>query len=210
MLVLVGVGLQAQSTNRTWAAITLADLKQGAIVVRLKTNDNSVNAYRNAGRADIADRIIRDREAQNRKIAAAFAENLDFCSVHFIYAKDSRAVLDGRTDVFLTKDLTADTAVNLAGKFLLFAEYGEITANLRGDEYHYSAVNKTEASTSTSGTNVIFLSDTTFTQLREPFPFYQGVFLDNYNKAVERMNRALFRSYFNLVEAAEMKKKWKK
>lgn len=78
------------------------------------------------------------------------------------------------------------------------------------DDYHYSNVNKTEASATTASTSVIFISDTTFTQIAQAFPFYQTVYLDNFNKAVDKLNRALYKSYYTLVEVAEMKKKWKK
>lgn len=201
---------QVTVTNRSLASLQLTDLKNCALIVRLKTNDNSVNAYRKAGRNDIADRIVRDRAAQNQKIADAFRQFYDFSKVYFVYARNSKAVVDGAQNFFLNDTLAVDSSITLNCKSYFFAEYGSITANLRSDEYHYSGVYQTEASTSTSGNSAIFISDTSFTQLKEPFPFYQTVYLDNYAKSVDRLNRALHKAYFNLVEMTEMKKKWKK
>lgn len=201
---------QVQPSNRTIATLQLTDLKKGALVVRLKTNENSVNAYRKAGRNDIADRIIREREAQNMKLIDAFRSSFDFCKVYFIMTKNSKALLEGKRDVFVNDNLLPDSSIVLEGNNFLFAEYGSITTNVVKDDYHYSNVNKTEASTNSASTSVIFISDTTFTQLREPFPFYQTVYLDKFDKAVDRLNRALYKSYYNLVEVAEMKQKWKK
>lgn len=188
----------------------LVDLKKGALVVRLKTNENSVNAYRKAGRNDIADRIVRERETQNIKLIDAFRASFDFCKVYFIMTKNSKALLEGKRDIFVNDKLLPDSTIRFDSTYFLFAEYGGITTNVVNDDYHYSNVNKTEASATTASTSVIFISDTTFTQLREPFPFYQTVYLDNFNKAVDKLNRALYKSYYTLVEVAEMKKKWKK
>jgi hypothetical protein len=201
---------QVLPSNRTVAAMQLADLKKGALVVRLKTNENSVNAYRKAGRNDIADRIVRERETQNIKLIDAFRTSFDFCKVYFIMTKNSKALLDGKHDIFVNDKLLPDSTIRFDSTYFLFAEYGGITTNVVNDDYHYSNVNKTEASATTASTSVIFISDTTFTQLREPFPFYQTVYLDNFNKAVDKLNRALYKSYYTLVEVAEMKKRWKK
>lgn len=190
--------LLAQS-NRLIAIQQIADLKNGALVVRLKTNDKSVEAYRRNGRNDIADRIIADRKIQNQKIVDAFRNNFDFCKVYFIHAVSTNRLLEGATDIFLNDAMELDTSIRLKETYFLLAEYGTVTANMRSDEYHYKNVGKTEPSSTATTSSAIFISDTTLTQLKEPFPFYQVVILENYNKAVSRLNNALHRFYFNRV-----------
>lgn len=183
--------------NRDIAVKQITALKDGALVVRLKTNDKSVEAYRRNGQNEVAERIIADRKVQNQKIADAFRREFDFCKVYFIYASSTNELLEGKKGIFLNDTLAADANIQLTDSFYLIAEYGAVTSNMRSDEYHYKNVNKTEATSNTTTSSAVFLSDTTLVQLKEPFPFYQIVILENYAKAVERLNSALHRFYFN-------------
>src|SRR6266852_1453519 len=54
------------------AIVHLKNLRSGTLVVRLKTNEKSIKAYRESGRNEIADRIVEDRRKQNQKIVSAF------------------------------------------------------------------------------------------------------------------------------------------
>jgi len=54
------------------AAHEIYGLKHGALVVRLKTNDKSVDAYRKAGQNTLADKIVAERAEKNLKIVEAF------------------------------------------------------------------------------------------------------------------------------------------
>lgn len=197
-------------TNKDVAIQQITALKGGALIVRLKTSDKSVEAYRRNGRTEVAERIIEERKAQNQKIINAFRTGFDFCKIYFIYASSTNDLLEGKKGIFLNDTLAIDPSIELQDSFFLIAEYGAVTANMRGDEYHYKNVNKTEATSSTSTTSALFMSDTTLVQLKEPFPFYQIVLLENYVKAVERMNNALHRFYFNRITNASFKEERKK
>src|SRR3954463_1491188 len=88
--------LQKDSVNeRTRAAITLRNLINGSVIIRLKTNQKSVDAYRKAGQHEIADRIEAERKLQNQKIYSAFVHNFNFCKTYFIYANETRDLLNG-------------------------------------------------------------------------------------------------------------------
>jgi len=201
---------QQTSTNRTLAYLQLKDMKEGVLVVRLKTNDRSVQAYRNAGRNDIADRIVRDQKNQNIKIVKAFRQYFNFCPVYFIHSRHTDSLKQGSNRYFLTDSLTVDTSIRKKDGPYFIAEYGTLMANLRSDEYHYSAVNKTESSSTATTTSAILIMDTALNQLREPFPFYQTVYMENYNKAVDKLNKGLQRAYFTQVQNAEIRKQLRK
>lgn len=215
ILLFAAIAIQATAqdnpTNRQQAADQLQQLKNGgAIVVRLKTNDKSVAAYRNNGRPEVADRIERERVVQNKKIMAAFKANFDFCKVYFIYAKNSAELVAGKKGLFLNDDLKEVDSITMNAPFYVFAEYGDVTSNVRTDEYHYDGVHHTEASGTPTSTSAIVISDTTFTQLKQPFPFYQNVMLDNYDKTITRLNNAFHKAYYHLIEVPAMKKEMKK
>jgi hypothetical protein len=197
-------------TNRDVAIEQITALKGGALVVRLKTSDKSVEAYRRNGQNEVADRIIEERKVQNQKIVNSFRQEFDFCKVYFIYASSTNDLLQGKQGIFLNDTLALDASIQLTDSFFFIAEYGAVTANMRGDEYHYKNVNKTESTSNTITTSALFISDTTLIQLKEPFPFYQIVLLENYVKAVERMNNALHRFYFNRITNPSFKEQQKK
>ncbi len=197
-LIFFAASAQTTSTNRTIATQQIRDLKNGALVVRLKTNDRSIEAYRKSGRPELADKLTEENKVQNQKLADAFKSFFDFCKVYLIYAKNTNALLQNKQNIFLNDTLALDTTIKLIEKTFFIAEYGTITSNVRTDEYHYKGVYHTEPSASTSSTSVIFISDTSLTQLKEPFPFYQSTYLGNYSKAVDDLNRNLHKAYFNL------------
>jgi len=192
--------------NRTVAYQQIKDLKTGALVVRLKTNDKSVLAYRQSGRFDIADRMVAERAAQNEKIIRSFRNLFDFCPVYFIYAKHTEDLKAGKTGLFLNDTLAIDTSIHLKENFYLLAEYGSVMANERVDEYRYRGVYTTQESSNVVGQSALVMIDTTIMQLREPFPFYETVFLDKFDKAVEKLNRGLHKFFINATMKQEIKK----
>jgi len=196
------------SSNRYYAAQEIKALKHGALIVRLKTNDKSVDAYRKAGQNAIADKIVEDRVALNLKIMDAFKYNFSFCKVYFIYAKNTDALLKHEPNIFLNSNLLPDSTIKLKEDYFLIAEYGSFTENERVDEFHYSGVYTTQPSSSTAGSNALVIMDTTLTQLQEPFPFVVPVYLGGYNKAVEQLDRQLTKSYehFRYDEAISIEK----
>ena len=201
------VSAQTVSTNRVIASQQIKALKDGALIVRLKTNERSIEAYRKSGRKELAEKLVEDNQKQNQKLADAFRGFFDFCKVYFIYAKSTNALLHGAPNIFLNDTLAIDTSIKLKEKYFLIAEYGLITTNERTDEYHYKGVYHTEASSSAASTNVIFISDTSLTQLKEPFPFYQQTYLENYNKSVDNLSRGLHRAYYRLDNSVKEERK---
>ncbi len=206
-VVCVFASAQTTSTNKTIATQQIKDLKNGALVVRLKTNDRSIEAYRKSGRAELADKLVEENRIQNQKLADAFRSFFDYCKVYFIYAKSTNALLKSEPGIFLNDTLAVDSSIRLSEKYFFIAEYGTITSNALTDEYHYKGVYHTEPSASASSTSVIFISDTSLSQLREPFPFYQQTYLGNYNKAVENLNRNLHKAYLRLDNYVKQERK---
>lgn len=211
-LLLLPVFCVAQNlpTNKQAAIEQIEALKNGALVVRLKTSDKSVAAYRKSGRNDVADRIVADRERQNMKIIKAFKDYFDFCPVYFVYATATNDLLAGKSVKFLNDTLGVNDTVTVKGKYFLFAEYGVLNTNMQQDDSHASGTKRTDESSNPSSNSAIFISDTSLNQLQEPFPFAQVVMMDNYHKAVERLNGALYRFYFNRVTKPSYKQPYKK
>lgn len=208
VLVIVGfltgqITAQSTATNRSIAAQQIKSLKDGALIVRLKTNERSIEAYKKNGMTELANKLIAENTARNQKLLDAFRQFYDFSALYFIEAKNTAALLAGKQNIFLNDSLRIDTAIHLLIKNIFIVEYGTITTNERTDEYRYTGVYHTEPSSTSASTNVIFVSDTTLSQLREPFPFYQQTYLNNFGKAVANLNRNLHKAYFKLDDAAK-------
>ena len=106
------------------AAQELKSLKTGTLVVRLKTNDKSVKGYAEAGKQNIANRIIEDRKIQNTAIMRAFKSYYTFSKLLFIYARDTKRFLKGEKGIFLNDALAYEPSIALKDTFFLIAEYG--------------------------------------------------------------------------------------
>lgn len=213
---------------RDKASQTLRALKNGAVIIRLKTNLKSVDAYRKAGQNDIADRIENDRKKQNEKIFWAFTENFIFCDVYFIYANETEAFLKGNRKLFLNQQLNHDTSITFTGDNFVFCEYGSVEsfsdfhdrplhpvletgASMSGsvDGRKIFDTIPTQTSTSPATTSGLFFSDKDLRQLQRPFPFVQGVYMENYNAPVKMLNMEMFRAYNRLVVNRDFKEKVK-
>lgn len=202
---------------------TLRYLKDGAIIVRLKTSPKSVEAYRKAGRNDIANKIEEGRKKQNIKLMDAFLRNFFFCKVYFIYSSDTKAFLEGNRKVFLNDTLAYDSTLTLTGNNFVFCEYGSVDAYSKFQDYSHpvagnvsgvnldkmddKAMEKHSGGTSTSPatTSGLVLLDKELKQLQRPFPYVEGVYLENFDAAVRTLSRDMERAYNRLVVKKDMK-----
>lgn len=213
---------------RDKASQTLRELKNGAIIVRLKTNDKSIEAYRKAGQNETANKIIESRKLQNERIYWAFEHAFKFCKVYFIYANQTSAFLHGNNYVFLNSHLEVDSTINFTDSSFVFCEYGSVESFSNFQDYVYSGhgsrssldgevkINKQldtvpiQTSTSPSTTSGLFFSDKNLKQLYRPFPYVEGVYLDNYAPSVRTLNNEIERAYYKLVVKRDFKEQEKK
>lgn len=222
---------------RDKASAILAQLKgDGVVIVRLKTNQKSVDAYRKAGREDIASKIEEDRRNQNLKMFNAFKDNFTFCKVYFIYASDTKKMLDGE-NVFLKlgpSGLAIDHTITLPGDNYVFCEYGSAVPFSDFKETRYVGVHSSggtpvpsvpdqrkfndsippKTTTSPASTNAIVFYDKDLEQLKRPFPYLEPVhtnwkFEDDYDGTVRVINSDLVRAYYRLVTKPAVKEKVK-
>lgn len=215
---------------RDKASQTLRDLRNGAVIVRLKTNDKSVAAYRKAGRNDIADKIVESRKSQNEKLVYAFEHEFRFCKVYFIYANQTTSILDGNYKVFLNKDLKVDSSIVFSDTTFVFCEFGSVEGFSDFSDYENKTVadrgvnhlyengdakkvpGNIPAQTSTSPSSysgLIFL-DKNLKQFYRPFPYVQGVYLDNFVPSVRSLNNEMEHAYYRLVSRRDFNERYKK
>jgi hypothetical protein len=191
----------------------IRELKDGALLVRLMTKENSINALRENGRTDLADRVEQAQRKYNKEIISAFRQYFDFCPVYFFLSPYSDLVRNKQLSEvqFLNDSLEPDPSINPATTNFLTAEFGYIeqdTASYYDGPYYYCNENGLEkrracyGSANTSFTALIIKSDQ-FIQLKRPFPYYLRTYNDwplkrKLTTVVRMMNDKLF-NYFQEI-----------
>jgi len=187
----------------------------GALIVRLKSRDKNIAAYRNSGNNAIADEMEETDRKLNRQIMNAFTTQFRFCPVYFIYARSSKKFMEGARNVFLNEGLREDSTIVFNHSFFLFVDYGTALLNESVNSYTYT--NQMQEGSTPGNSQSYTVLDTDFKQLHAPFP-YQTM-LNNleqnpHHKAVARLNKKLFQYFVDdkqkQEEAAKKKKRGKK
>lgn len=171
---LIGPAQDTLLTNKALADEQIQQLHGGTLVVRLKTYGRSIAAYRTSGKNKLADKLEKNYRIINLFLMKAFLENLNFCKVLFIRADDSRKLVAHQPYIFLNERLKVDSSIAPPAGPVFMAEFGEVMSNDRSSDKGF-VVKHTEETASGGSSSAIFISDTTFTQLKEPFPFYSLV-----------------------------------
>jgi hypothetical protein len=133
-------------------------LQEGALLVRLKTSKNKINALKEAGKEKEAERMVRFQELENKAIASAFITAYNFSPVYFFYSSSSENLAKGNLKGhILNSELVPDTSILPSGKSFLIAEF--------------------DVSPST-GVKSLVVRDKDFNYLKKPFPNYIRTFED--------------------------------
>ncbi|MCW3076436.1 MAG: hypothetical protein JWO32_1045 [Bacteroidetes bacterium] len=106
------------------AAWQINQLKEGALVVRLKTSRKLIDALRTQGKIELALEKEKEQFAININTYHAYKDYLTFCKVYFIFSNSSDSLLNGtRTGIFLDSNLNIDPSITMTEKFYLLAEH---------------------------------------------------------------------------------------
>jgi len=107
----------------TIGAWQVHQLREGALVVRLKTNKLLIDELLKNGNSGLALEKQLEQFAINKNTMFAYRENFNFCKLYFIYSNSSDSLLNGtRQGIFLDTNLTVDPAIVMQETFYLLAE----------------------------------------------------------------------------------------
>ncbi len=176
------------------ASTQIRDLRKGALLVRLKTRQNTIDAFKEKGYLKMAKKVEKEQQTSNKNLMKAFREHFDFCKVYFFFSDDSDKVLGQTfTGIFLNKDLEKDVSIVSNEKHIFTAEIGSLIT-----DPSITYPDGTESSpTSGMSESVLVIKNHQFEQLRRPFPYYVKIsdrFLD---KKIDKLNKRLHRFYGN-------------
>jgi hypothetical protein len=105
------------------AAWQVNQLKTGALVVRLKTNQKVIDGLRKQGKESLAQQKEMEQFAIDQNTMYSYKKSFNFCKVYFIYSNSSDTLLKGaRSGIFLDDNLIVDPNIIMQEKFYLLAE----------------------------------------------------------------------------------------
>lgn len=83
-------------------------LKNGALLVRMQTKENSIKALRDGGNLEQANQVETKQQAFNKEVIAAFRSEFKFCPVYFFPSHYSENILGGNVSavVFLNDSMS--------------------------------------------------------------------------------------------------------
>lgn len=167
-------------------------LKNGALLVRLKTNLNTITKLKAAGKIDLATQAERETYLNNKIIVRGFKNQFKFCPVYFFYSTYSDSVKHKHTaGIFLDTNLTQDPSIVCSPGFYLIAEQTEVYSSSLGLLTEQEAAKAIEKGTAFKQAAII-IKNRYFIQLHEPFPHFQkGYKMKIYGQYVKRFNESL-------------------
>lgn len=148
-------------------------LKEGALVVKLKTNKFLIEALEKEGNKAMAEQKRLEMLAVNLNISRAFRANYKFSKLYFTYTTYGDSLLNGkRSGIFLDSTLKIDPSITMNESFYLVSESDALYNSSIGFVPEDSAKKVVEQGNPTLSDVPIVLKNKYGHQLKRPFPFY--------------------------------------
>lgn len=169
----------------------LDNLKNGMLLVRLKTNVEAISQLEAQGKATEAEALRQRQYQKNRDIILSFSKSFDFCPVYFFYASQSEDIRNAKLSGNLFDSNLKLVETQKLPEFYLTAEFSK-TENL--------------------GLEGLIIMNSKLFPMESPFPFYQrkyrffGLVSHTKSKMVYLMNHNMHEHYaFWFPEKVEKK-----
>lgn len=162
--------------RRTISAWQINQLREGALVVKLKTNNLVVNALEKSG--DTKEAEIKRLEAAgiNVNMMRAFRNHFNFCKLYFIYSQQGDSLLKGiRKGIFLDSSLQVDPTIELTESYYMLAETDRLYNSTIGFVPEDSARLVVEKGTPVTQEPYIIIKNKYGHQLNKPFPYFSKI-----------------------------------
>lgn len=172
ILFLLCVSRFASSQSPTDTNNSVMNLKDGVLVVRLRTQTNKINKLKEwmAGETpgtpvyqrleDQIEEVKTEVASENRIVRKAFGDLYQYSDVLFFFDTLANALKEGKTSgIFLNENMEVDPALKLGDRFYLVAGVGSIPS-----------------SEAASSQEQIIIYDRNYNLMTDPFPGYSRKF----------------------------------
>lgn len=150
----------------------ITQLKNGALVVRLHTNQKLIEGLKKMGKADLATQKEYEMMAINKNITVAFTKYYKFSKVYFFYSNYSDTLLKGaRSGIFLDTNLVVNPTIEMKETFYLLVESDDVYNSSIGFVKQDTAAFIKETGNSAKEAAMV-IKNKYGHQLKDPFPFF--------------------------------------
>ncbi len=196
--------------KREMAQQAINELKNGVLLVQLKTKHKSIEALNKRGFTKRAEKIKKEQEEDNRNIINGFRKYYDFSPVYFFYSNDKKKVeqhnfdsvrfveLDSTSFKFLPDTSTIYSVLDTAKYYI--AEFG--TNNYSQSTLRYLP-NFDDQYDRGLEFEALLIKNKDYLQLSHPFPYYvktnEGIKVGDLKRweTIKKMNQKLHYFYQN-------------
>ncbi len=183
--------------------------KQGCIILVLRSNSRSINAYVKAGKTKLAEEMKKEVRITNRYLVRAFYKNWSFCPVYFIQGDSLQSFMKKpEARVFTDTTLKPDPNIVCQQKFRIYIEFGTLFEIQNKDSDWNPSSFKSEWIGNldpANGTPVVedalVVKDANLFQYRAPFPYFSQVKfgIKTVEQSVIRLNDRFWNFYNKMV-----------
>ncbi|MFN3918579.1 MAG: hypothetical protein ACK4K0_12685 [Flavobacteriales bacterium] len=174
--------------NKTISAQQIYTLKTGVLLVRLKTNNNKIEAYKKTKKHKESDDLTEKTQKANKEIIQSFKTHFTFCPVYFFMSDDSENVttLNWSAVNFIDENLLPLPVQPQITSFFI-VEFG---------------ATDTENGTGMTG---LIVKTPDFIQLNKPFPYFSTT-VDpmqqrvNTAPAIQKLNAKLVKYHKKVIK----------
>lgn len=154
------------------AVSEIQKLKNSVIVVRLKTKQKQIQAYREAGRIKVAQKIEEKSLLENLQIISAYIKYFNFAKIYFVNTEDVEYFQ--KTDRLILSDLLPlnDSVITLPHDSVYYLDYGYLYGRQRVNEWTYKDYDNTIENSQIISENAFVIRNSKSEQLKAPLPFY--------------------------------------
>lgn len=196
--------------KKALAVWQIENLKNGALMVRLSTKQQTIKALVSAGYDEKAKQVEKELELFNASIVQGFKATFDFCNVYFFESDYSEFVRNAEYgQIKFVDSLIVNDSIDLKLENVpvFVAEF----SSLKPDTVNHKSGNKQAANTNL-GISALVIKSNLFIQLMDPFPYYVREYkgMPGINreppKAIAKMNEKLH-AFFLKKDSITIKKR---
>ncbi|MDG1333840.1 MAG: hypothetical protein P8P74_15995 [Crocinitomicaceae bacterium] len=173
-----------KEVSKAFAEKSIREISDGVLLVRLNFQQKKIDYMTKHENLSGANQAKKKAASVNKKIANAFAEKFDFCTVYFFKMSDSKHIRNQQFDSVTFFDLSLNKVDSsfLESDNYLIGEFGRIkqdTTQYYSDEIRDTSVEKSKSKTYYGGTKngreAFIIMDRQFNQIQKPFPYFAGL-----------------------------------
>ena len=183
--------------QRRTAREQIIQMKEGTLLVRLRTGRVQTDALEKSGKHGKAEHLKQELSRENQKLVAAFRKHFDFCKVVFFTDDHLMDIVAHHYDgIFVNDELMPDPSVKIeTGKLVFIAEIGTLTPDTMKFYDHdvimqdmngkLKKFRRYYCSSTQTDFFALLIRDQNLVQLQTPFPYYTRAIYKTMKKSPE-------------------------